>query len=122
MPGWEGIWPVAPTPFLDNGEVDHDGMRRVLDCMIDQGSTGICILANFSEQFLLSYAERESLTRLSLEHVAGRVPVLIEVKSQDEFTGEHTGALGAAVARDLAGYTGPVAVMSRSLLLLRRVA
>jgi len=44
--------------------------------------------------------------------VAGRVPVLIEVKSQDEFTGEHTGALEAAVARDLAGYAGPVAVMS----------
>ena len=42
------------TPFLDNGAVDYDGMRRVLDCMVDQGSTGICILANFSEQFLLS--------------------------------------------------------------------
>ena len=79
MPGWEGIWPVAPTPFLDNGAVDYDGMRRVLDCMIDQGSTGICILANFSEQFLLSDAEREALTRLSLEHVAGRVPVIVTI-------------------------------------------
>ena len=79
MPGWEGIWPVAPTPFLENGEVDYDGMRRVLDCMVDQGSTGICILANFSEQFLLSDAERESLTRLSLEHVAGRVPVIVTI-------------------------------------------
>ena len=67
MPGWEGIWPVAPTPFLENGEVDYDGMRRVLDCMVDQGSTGICILANFSEQFLLSDDEREALSRLSLE-------------------------------------------------------
>ena len=79
MPGWEGIWPVAPTPFLDNGEVDYDGMRRVLDCMVDQGSTGICILANFSEQFLLSDEEREKLTRLSLEHVAGRVPVIVTI-------------------------------------------
>ncbi len=79
MPGWEGIWPVAPTPFLDNGQVDYDGMRRVLDCMIDQGSTGICILANFSEQFLLSDEEREKLTRLSLEHVAGRVPVIVTI-------------------------------------------
>ncbi len=44
--------------------------------------------------------------------VAGRVPVLVEVKSQDEFTGENTGRLEQAVARDLAGYAGPVAVMS----------
>ena len=31
-----GMWPVAPTPFHDNGEVDYDGMERVLDCMVDQ--------------------------------------------------------------------------------------
>ena len=79
MAGYEGIWPVAPTPFTDRGEVDRDGMRRVLDCMVDQGADGICILANFSEQFLISDAERETLTRLSLEHVAGRVPVIVTI-------------------------------------------
>ena len=76
---YSGIWPVAPTPFNDDGTLDLDGMRRVLDCMIDQGSDGLCILANFSEQFLISDAERDSLTRLSLEHVAGRLPVIVTV-------------------------------------------
>lgn len=76
---YQGIWPVAPTPFLDEGTVDADGMRRVLDCMIDQGVDGICILANFSEQFLISDAERTLLTRLSLEHVAARVPVIVTI-------------------------------------------
>lgn len=33
-------------------------MKRVLDLMIDQGVDGICILANFSEQFLISDGER----------------------------------------------------------------
>ncbi len=74
-----GIWPVAPTPFNPDGIVDLDGMRRVLDCMIDQGSDAICILANFSEQFLISDGERESLMRLSLEHVDGRVPVVVTI-------------------------------------------
>ena len=74
---YSGIWPVAPTPFHDDGTLDLEGMRRVLDLMIDQGSDGICILANFSEQFLISDAERETLTRLCLEHVAGRVPVVV---------------------------------------------
>ena len=79
MTVYSGIWPVAPTPFHDSGAIDEDGMRRVLDCMIDQGVDGICILANFSEQFLISDAERETLTRLSLDHVAGRVPVIVTI-------------------------------------------
>ncbi|MGB1625681.1 MAG: dihydrodipicolinate synthase family protein, partial [Candidatus Puniceispirillaceae bacterium] len=48
---YQGIWPVAPTPFHENGEVDYEGMKAVIDCMIDQGVDGICVLANFSEQF-----------------------------------------------------------------------
>ena len=74
-----GILPVAPTPFLDDGTVDEEGMKRVLDCLIDQGVDAICILANYSEQFVLSDDERRLLTRLSLEHVAGRVPVIVTV-------------------------------------------
>lgn len=72
-----GILPVAPTPFTDGGVVDADGMTRVLDCMIDQGVDAICILANYSEQFVLSDDERADLMRVSLEHVAGRKPVIV---------------------------------------------
>ena len=79
MTNYAGIWPVAPTPFHENGTIDEDGMRRVLDCMIDQGVDGICILANFSEQFLISDDERARLTRLSLEHVGDRVPVIVTI-------------------------------------------
>ena len=79
MTTYSGIWPVAPTPFHDDGSIDTEGMRRVLDCLIDQGADGICILANFSEQFLIADDERAMLTRLCLEHVAGRVPVIVTI-------------------------------------------
>ena len=79
MTRYEGVWPVAPTPFREDGAIDEAGMARVLDCMVDQGVDGICVLANFSEQFLLSDEERAALTRLSLEHVAGRVPVIVTI-------------------------------------------
>jgi 2-keto-3-deoxy-L-arabinonate dehydratase len=72
-----GVYPIAPTPFDDEGGLDLDGQRRVLDCMIDQAVDGICILANYSEQFLLSDAERDVLLALCLAHVAGRVPVIV---------------------------------------------
>ena len=76
-PAMTGIFPIAPTPFNDDGELDLASQRRVLDCMIDQGVDGICILANYSEQFLLSDAERDTLLALCLEHVGGRVPVIV---------------------------------------------
>ncbi len=73
----KGVFPVVPTIFDDQGELDLEGQKRCLDFMIDAGSTGLCILANYSEQFVLSDAEREVLTKLCLEHVAGRVPVIV---------------------------------------------
>lgn len=79
MATYRGIWPVAPTPFLPDGTVDYAGMDRVLDCMIDQGVDGICILANFSEQFLITDEERRLLTERSMAHVAGRVSVIVTI-------------------------------------------
>jgi dihydrodipicolinate synthase/N-acetylneuraminate lyase len=73
---YTGVFPIAPTPFTDAGDVDIEGQRRVLDCMIDQGVDGICILANYSEQFLLTDAERSTLLDACTAHVAGRVPVI----------------------------------------------
>lgn len=76
MTAYKGVFPIAPVPFHDDETLDLDGMRRVLDCIVDQGVDGICLLANYSEQFLLSDDERDTLLKLSLEHVAGRVPVI----------------------------------------------
>ena len=74
---YRGVFPVAPTIFDDEGRLDLDGQLRCIDFMIDAGSNGICILANFSEQFALSDEERELLTKSILEHIAGRVPVIV---------------------------------------------
>ena len=76
---YHGMWPVAPTPFYDSGEVDYEGMERVLDCMVDQKVEGICILANYSEQFLLSDEEREKLTKLCMKKIDGRVKTIVTV-------------------------------------------
>ncbi|MEO8344790.1 MAG: dihydrodipicolinate synthase family protein [Betaproteobacteria bacterium] len=74
---YSGIYPIAPTPFTASGDLDLEGQRRVLDCMIDQGVDGICVLANYSEQFLLTDDERATLVDLCLTHVADRVPVIV---------------------------------------------
>lgn len=107
---YTGIWPVAPTPFSDNGAVDFESMKRVIDCMVDQGVDGICILANFSEQFLLSDAERADLTRLCLEHTAGRVPVIVTISHFAtgivETRAREAAAMGAAMVMMMPPYHG----------------
>jgi 2-keto-3-deoxy-L-arabinonate dehydratase len=107
---YTGVWPVAPTPFNDDGSLDLEGMKRVLDLMIDQGVDGICILANFSEQFLLSDDERELLTRLSLAHVAERVPVIVTVSHFStqivEDRARLAASLGAAMLMMMPPYHG----------------
>ena len=74
---YRGVFPVVPTIFDENGALDLDGQRRCIDFMIDAGSEGLCILANFSEQFVLSDEEREELTATLLKHVGSRVPVIV---------------------------------------------
>jgi len=74
---YRGVFPVVPTIFGEDGAIDLPGQLRAVDFMIDAGSQGLCILANFSEQFSLSDDERVLLMNAILEHVGGRVPVIV---------------------------------------------
>ena len=74
---YQGVFPVVPTTFSATGELDLVSQKRCVDFMIDAGSNGLAILANFSEQFLLADDEREVLTQTILAHVRGRVPVIV---------------------------------------------
>jgi 2-keto-3-deoxy-L-arabinonate dehydratase len=72
-----GVVPVVPTIFHDDETVDLDGTVRVVDYLLDAEVDGLCLLANYSEQFALTDGERDTLARTLLEHVAGRLPVIV---------------------------------------------
>ena len=74
---YRGVFPVAPTVFDAGGKLDLVGQRRCIDFIIDAGAHGICILANWSEQFTLDDSERNLVMETVLDHVAGRVPVIV---------------------------------------------
>jgi 4-hydroxy-tetrahydrodipicolinate synthase len=71
------VFPVAPTVLDDRGALDLAGQKRATDFIIDAGAHGVCILANWSEQFALTDEERERVMDAVLDHVAGRVPVIV---------------------------------------------
>lgn len=73
----KGLIPVAPTVFTSSEELDLRGQRRVADFVVDSTSTGICVLANYSEQFSLTDEERRLVTKATVEQVAGRIEVMV---------------------------------------------
>ena len=105
-----GIMPIAPTPFHADGRLDIEGNCRVMDCMIDQGVDAICILANYSEQFLLTDEERDTILRSTMDHVKGRVPVIVTCShySTDiaSARGKRAAELGAAMLMLMPPYHG----------------
>jgi dihydrodipicolinate synthase/N-acetylneuraminate lyase len=110
LPRYRGVFPVAPTTFRDNGALDLESQKRCIDFMIDAGAQGICILANFSEQFLLADDERRVLAEAVLEHVRGRVPVIVTTSHFSTAVcierSRQAQALGAAMVMVMPPYHG----------------
>jgi len=69
--------PGGATIFHEDGALDLPGLRRVVDYLVDAEVDGMCALANYSEQFSLTDAERDEVAATVLEQVAGRVPVIL---------------------------------------------
>ncbi|MFV2064933.1 MAG: dihydrodipicolinate synthase family protein [Chloroflexota bacterium] len=77
MASYRGIFPIVPTAFNDSGDLDLESQRRAADYLIDAGAHGLCLLANYSEQFSLSDSERDRIIDVVMDHVAGRVPIIV---------------------------------------------
>ncbi len=74
---YTGVFPIAPTTFTEGGDLDMASQLRAIDFLIDAKVDGICILANYSEQFALTDAERDRLMDAITAHAAGRVPIIV---------------------------------------------
>ncbi|MCO1656419.1 dihydrodipicolinate synthase family protein [Pseudonocardia humida] len=126
--GLRGVLPVAPTVFRDDESLDLHGQRRVAEFLVDAGSAAICVLANFSEQFSLTDAERLQVLEATLDQVAGRVPVIVTTSSYSaRITRERNrDALqrGAAMVMVMAPFFGATMVVPEDGVLdyFRRVA
>ena len=72
----EGVYSVLPTPFLDNGDVDHDSLRRVIDLFIGAGVNGVTALGVTGEVARLDDDERRRVLETVVRQVDGRIGVV----------------------------------------------
>ncbi|MBW8329073.1 MAG: 4-hydroxy-tetrahydrodipicolinate synthase [Thiobacillus sp.] len=64
------------TPMTDDGALDLDALRRLIDWHIAEGTDGIVVVGTTGESPTVSYDEHCLLIRTTVEQVAGRVPVI----------------------------------------------
>src|SRR5712692_10424919 len=76
MPEFSGVYSVLPTPFGPSSEVDHDGLRSLIDLFLASGVNGVTALGVTSEVARLTEPERGQVLETILQHVNGRVPVV----------------------------------------------
>jgi len=75
----EGIWTPIPTPLTNQGKVDPDATRKLVDFHIQAGIDGLLPLGTSGEFALLSREEREGLVRTVVDQADNRVPVVAGV-------------------------------------------
>jgi len=64
------------TPMLDDASVDYDGLRRLIDWHIAEGTDCIAVVGTTGESPTVSVEEHCEIIRVSVEHAKGRVPIM----------------------------------------------
>ena len=71
-----GIFPVVPTPLLDDERFDPRGMEHLTDYYADAGCHGLVVLGSGGELPCFTTAEKTTILRTALDTARGRVPVI----------------------------------------------
>ena len=73
---FQGSLVAIVTPLTDDGELDFESLRRLVDWHVAEGTDGIVVVGTTGESPTLSVAEHEALIARTVEYSAGRIPVI----------------------------------------------
>jgi 4-hydroxy-tetrahydrodipicolinate synthase len=73
----KGVYVIAVTPFLDNGDVDWTSVDRMVDFYEEKGVTGLTILGQLGEAPKLTSAESRDIAQRVIARAS--VPVVVGV-------------------------------------------
>jgi 4-hydroxy-tetrahydrodipicolinate synthase len=64
------------TPMRDDGSVDYDALRKLIDWHIAEGTDCIGVVGTTGESPTVDVDEHHEIIRFSVEHAKGRVPIM----------------------------------------------
>ena len=72
----QGSFVAIVTPMQEDGALDLNALRSLIDFHVDQGTDGIVIVGTTGESPTVDFDEHCLLIRAAVEHTAGRIPVI----------------------------------------------
>jgi 4-hydroxy-tetrahydrodipicolinate synthase len=76
-PDARGVYVIAPTPFLADGQVDHPSIDRMTDFFLSAGVSGITVLGQMGEAPKLDHGEALAIASQIIRRAG--VPVVVGV-------------------------------------------
>ena len=73
---FRGTLPALITPFTQDGSLDEEAFRGLIEFVLEQGVDGVVPCGTTGESATLTHEEHKRIVRITVEAVAGRVPVL----------------------------------------------
>ncbi|MFZ0105923.1 MAG: dihydrodipicolinate synthase family protein, partial [Thiobacillus sp.] len=70
----QGSLVAIVTPMFEDGSLDVEGLRSLVDWHVAEGSDGIVIVGTTGESPTVSFDEHCQLIRVAVEQSAGRIP------------------------------------------------
>ncbi len=105
---YEGVFTALVTPFTQEGKVDEQALRRLIDFQIEEGIDGLVPVGTTGESPTLGTEETEAVIRITVEQARGRVPVIAGAGSNSTDKAIHLAAaakkLGADATLQVAPY------------------
>ena len=95
-----GVVPPMLTPFQENGEVDYDSLKTLVN-FLSTHVNGLFINGSYGGGVLMTEEERRQVAETTIDTAAGRVPVIVQVGTADSLSAarlvDHAASAVAAV-------------------------
>ena len=76
----KGVFPIAPTPFHDDGRIDIASIDRLIDFYLACGATGVTVLGQLGEAPKLEHGESVAIAKQFIAKARG-IPVVVGVSA-----------------------------------------
>jgi 1-pyrroline-4-hydroxy-2-carboxylate deaminase len=76
---WSGVFPAVTTKFTATDTLDFDLIEKNLNAQLDAGVNGIVLGGTLGESSVLTVDEKRDLVKFTIEKVAGKVPVVLNI-------------------------------------------
>lgn len=76
---WKGVFPAVTTKFDHNDELDLALFDKNLSVQVNSGIDGVVLGGTLGEASVLTETEKQTLVKFTVERIAGRIPVILNI-------------------------------------------